>query len=88
MVKLSITLKYSIENHKCVNKEILNERRHKIPHDILIAAKAAEERRFTQLDMELAYRRRHGNNAGGEEHRIGRLLNEERLRKLMSIYPF
>ncbi len=59
---------------------------YKIPHDILIAAKAAEERRFIQLDMELAYHRRHGNNAGGEEHRIGRLLNKERKIKEIGEY--
>ncbi len=50
----------------------------RIPHDFLICAMAAEEDGFVQLDEELAYHRRHGNNAGGEEHRITRLLNKQR----------
>lgn len=56
------------------------------PHDILIAARAAEERGFLQLDRELAWHRRHDHNAGGEEHRIGRLLNRER--KLTEIHNY
>lgn len=49
----------------------------KIPHDFLICVRAAEENAFRQLDMELAYHRRHDNNAGGEEHRINRLLDRK-----------
>lgn len=49
-----------------------------IPHDFLIAARAAEENGFLQLDEELAEHRRHDNNTGGEEHRIRRLLNKGR----------
>jgi len=48
------------------------------PHDFLIAARAAEEQGFLQLDHELAWHRRHEHNAGGEEHRIRRLLSRER----------
>lgn len=49
-----------------------------IPHDFLISARAAEESGFWQLDEELAYHRRHDRNTGGEEHRIGKLLNKPR----------
>lgn len=49
-----------------------------IPHDFLIAARAAEDGGFLQLDCELAFHRRHDHNAGGEEHRIHRLLNKQR----------
>lgn len=49
-----------------------------IPHDMLLAAEAAEEQGFLRLDEELAYHRRHDNNAGGEEHRLGTLLNKRR----------
>lgn len=58
----------------------------KIPHDFLICVRAAEEDAFRQLDMELAYHRRHDNNAGGEEHRINRLLNRERKLKEIEKY--
>lgn len=58
----------------------------KIPHDFLICVRAAEENAFRQLDMELAYHRRHDNNAGGEEHRITRLLNRERKLKEIEKY--
>lgn len=58
----------------------------KIPHDFLICVRAAEENAFRQLDMELAYHRRHDNNAGGEEHRINRLLNRERKLKEIEKY--
>lgn len=50
----------------------------KIPHDFLICARAAEENGFLQMDEELAYHRRHDNNAGGEEHRLVKLLNKQR----------
>lgn len=49
-----------------------------IPHDFLVCAWAAEEEGFLQMDEELAWHRRHDNNAGGEEHRIARLLNRKR----------
>ena len=49
-----------------------------IPHDFLVAAWAAEENGFFQLDAELAWHRRHDNNAGEEEHRITRLINKDR----------
>ena len=51
---------------------------YQIPHDFLIAARAAEEGGFFQMDEALAYHRRHDNNIGGEEHHIRRLLNKER----------
>lgn len=57
-----------------------------IPHDFLVCAWAAEEGGFLQLDEELAYHRRHDNNAGGEEHRIARLLNRERKLKEIDDY--
>ncbi len=50
----------------------------KIPHDFMIAACAAETGQFVQLDEELAWHRRHENNAGEEEHRLRRLLNKSR----------
>lgn len=49
-----------------------------IPHDFLICARAAEEGGFYQMDEILAFHRRHDSNAGGEEHRLGRLLRKER----------
>lgn len=57
-----------------------------IPHDFLVCAWAAEEDGFVQLDEELAYHRRHGNNAGGEEHRLAKLLNKERKLKEIAVY--
>lgn len=50
----------------------------RIPHDFLICAGAAEEGGFLQMDEKLAFHRRHGDNAGGEEHRLRKLLNKER----------
>lgn len=49
-----------------------------IPHDLLICVWAAEAEGFVQMDEELAWHRRHENNAGGEEHRVKRLLNKDR----------
>lgn len=49
-----------------------------IPHDFLVCAWAAEENGFFQLDEELAFHRRHEENTGGEEHRIGKLLDKKR----------
>ena len=57
-----------------------------IPHDFLLCARAAEENGFLQLDEILAWHRRHENNAGGEEHRITRLLNKERKTKEIELY--
>jgi len=57
-----------------------------IPHDILICARAAEEHAFCQMDEELAYHRRHDNNAAQEEHRIGKLLNKNRKLKEIEEY--
>lgn len=57
-----------------------------IPHDFLVCARAAEEDGFLQLDEELAYHRRHDHNAGGEEHRLARLLNKKR--KLQEIEEY
>lgn len=58
----------------------------RIPHDFLICARAAEEKGFLQMDEVLAYHRRHENNAGGEEHRLGRLLNKSRKLKEIEDY--
>lgn len=58
----------------------------KIPHDLLICARAAEEQGFFQMDEELAYHRRHGSNVGGEEHRIGKLLNKGRKQREIQNY--
>ena len=58
----------------------------KIPHDFLVCIRAAEEHSFIQLDMELAYHRRHDSNAGGEEHRVRRLLQKERKIKEIEDY--
>lgn len=49
-----------------------------IPHDLLICVWAAEADGFVQMDEELAWHRRHANNAGGEEHRVKKLLNKDR----------
>lgn len=57
-----------------------------IPHDFLICVEAAEEKGFFQLDEELAYHRRHDNNAGGEEHRFSKLLNKRRKMKEIETY--
>ncbi len=57
-----------------------------IPHDFLLCARAAEEDGFFQLPERLAYHRRHENNAGGEEHRIGRLLKKERKQREIEEY--
>lgn len=57
-----------------------------IPHDFLICAMAAEEGGFYQMDEVLASHRRHDNNAGGEEHRLGRLLQKERKLKEIQDY--
>lgn len=57
-----------------------------IPHDFLICAKAAEKECFYQMDEVLACHRRHDNNAGGEEHRLGRLLQKERKLKEIQDY--
>lgn len=58
----------------------------KIPHDFLLCAWAAEEEGFYQLEEVLAYHRRHENNTGGEEHRIGKLLNKGRKLKEIEAY--
>lgn len=58
----------------------------RIPHDFLVSAWAAEDHGFLQLDSGLACHRRHGRNAGGEEHRLGRLL--DRGRKLREIEDY
>ena len=59
---------------------------YQIPHDFLIAARAAEEGGFFQLDETLAYHRRHDHNIGGEEHHIRKLLNKDRKLKEIQDY--
>lgn len=59
---------------------------YQIPHDFLIAARAAEEGGFFQLDETLAYHRRHDHNTGGEEHHIRKLLNKDRKLKEIQDY--
>lgn len=59
---------------------------YQIPHDFLIAARAAEEEGFLQLDEILAYHRRHDHNTGGEEHHILKLLNKDRKLKEIQNY--
>lgn len=49
-----------------------------IPHDIFLCTMAAEEGTFFQIDEELAYHRRHGDNTAAEEHRVGKLLRKDR----------
>ena len=58
----------------------------KIPHDFLICAWAGEENSFVQMDLELAFHRRHDSNAGGEEHRLGKLLQKGRKVKEIETY--
>lgn len=48
-----------------------------IPHDFVVAAWAAEENSFFQLDLELAQHRQHGENVGGKEYKITKLLCKE-----------
>lgn len=71
-------------------EEKIRERRpgqdSRLPHDFLVSALAAEDKGFLQIDSELAYHRRHEHNTGGEEHRLGRLLN--RRRKLQEIEKY
>lgn len=50
----------------------------KIPHDFLICAWAGEEKSFVQMDLELAFHRRHDANVGDEEHRLAKLLQKDR----------
>lgn len=57
-----------------------------IPHDFFLCARAAEEKGFYQLEELLAYHRRHEENAGGEEHRLARLLKKERKLKEVRKY--
>ena len=59
---------------------------YQIPHDFLIAARAAEEGGFFQIDETLAYHRRHDHNTGGEEHHIRKLLNKDRKLKEIQDY--
>lgn len=59
---------------------------YQIPHDFLIAARAAEEGGFFQLDETLAYHRRHDHNTGGEEQHIRKLLNRDRKLKEIRDY--
>ena len=59
---------------------------YQIPHDFLIAARAAEAGGFFQLDETLAYHRRHDHNTGGEEHHIRKLLNRDRKLKEIRDY--
>ena len=59
---------------------------YQIPHDFLIAARAAEEGGFFQWDETLAYHRRHDHNTGGEEHHIRKLLNRDRKLKEIRDY--
>ena len=59
---------------------------YQIPHAFLIAARAAEEGGFFQLDETLAYHRRHDHNTGGEEHHIRKLLNRDRKLKEIRDY--
>lgn len=59
---------------------------YQMPHDFLIAARAAEEGGFFQIDETLAYHRRHDHNTGGEEHHIRKLLNKDRKLKEIQDY--
>lgn len=58
----------------------------KVPHDFLLCAWGAEAQGFWQLDESLAWHRRHENNTGKEEHRLGRLISRER--KLQEIEAY
>lgn len=50
----------------------------KIPHDMVLAACAADRGGFREYGYIGADHRRHTNNAGGEEHRLWKVLNRER----------
>lgn len=71
-----MVLAYSREWYETKRKLI--NRRMTIPHDLLICAWAGEEQGFLQMDLELAFHRRHDKNIGEEEHRIQRLLRKEK----------
>lgn len=62
------------------------KREYGIPHDFLIAVRAAEEGGLYQLDQILAYHRRHDHNVGQEEHRVGKLLQKQRKLKEIQDY--
>ncbi|MCM1156740.1 MAG: hypothetical protein NC392_15400, partial [Roseburia sp.] len=57
-----------------------------LPHDLLLAAWAAEEGAFRQMDEELVWHRRHESNTGQEEHRLKKLLNKERKLREIETY--
>lgn len=59
-----------------------------IPHDFLVAAWAAEDKGFFQLDVELAWHRRHENNTGEEEQRITKLINKKRKVREIKTYLY
>lgn len=77
---------YQNMQQECKGSEEQQKERGRIPHDFFLCARAAEENGFYQLEECLAYHRRHDNNTGGEEHRIGRLLNKERKLKEIRDY--
>lgn len=62
------------------------ERIGRIPHDLLLCARAAEEHGFFQMDEELAWHRRHDHNTGREEHKVKKLLRKERKLREIQVY--
>lgn len=50
----------------------------KCPHDLCICVLAAVHNSMYQLDLVLAYHRRHESNVGQEEHRLAKLIDKDR----------
>lgn len=49
-----------------------------LPHDLALSILAAVDGGMFQMDLVLAWHRRHENNAAGEEHRVFKLLDKEK----------
>ena len=63
-----------------IRKDFLNEilpqiETVSVPHDMALAIMAAKENGFYEYHYLGANHRRHGNNVGGEEHRLSKVLN-------------
>lgn len=57
-----------------------------IPHDVVLTVCATDSGRFWEYGYIGADHRRHGNNAGNEEHRIWKVLNLQRKLEEVDVY--
>ena len=57
-----------------------------VPHDVSLAVMAAKEEGFYEYHYLGVNHRRHGNNTGGEEHRLSKVLNFKRKLKEIQDY--